>query len=155
MHAAPHNYRVAGKLYDRAHTWRVLIFSLSLSLSPPSGYEQSGPRWKITRRNGPRPRQRSAEKANDIPPGEKETDLRSRVAQRHECRDSAARSPILSPRRTSPPVPSAPFCRPHDSFVSRRRLPTAFLPSFSDCPFAYVVDCRITILIIDGWRPQI
>lgn len=32
MHAAPHNYRVAGKLYDRAHTWRVLIFSLFLSL---------------------------------------------------------------------------------------------------------------------------
>lgn len=39
MHVAPHNYCVAGKLYDRVHTWRVLIFSLPLprSLSPPSG----------------------------------------------------------------------------------------------------------------------
>lgn len=35
MHAVSHNYRVAGKLYDHAHTWRVLIFSLSLSL--PNG----------------------------------------------------------------------------------------------------------------------
>lgn len=33
MHAAPHNYRVAGKLYDRAYIWRVLIFFPSLSLS--------------------------------------------------------------------------------------------------------------------------
>lgn len=92
MHAAPHNYRVAGKLYDRAHTWRVLIFSLFLSLPNELGNRDG---------DGKRPEEmdppeaeigRESERYSARRKGER---LRSRVAQRRECRDSAARSPLV------------------------------------------------------------
>lgn len=49
MRAAPHNYRVAGKLYDPALGARVLIFSLPCARVRA---RRPGQEWKITRRNG-------------------------------------------------------------------------------------------------------
>lgn len=64
-----------------------------------------------------RPRQRSAEKANDILLGEKETDcgVALRSGANAEIAQRVLRSCDFIASRVSPPVPSAPFYRPRNS----------------------------------------
>ena len=139
MHAALHNYRVAGKLYDRTYLASINFLSLSLSLSPPN---------KFSNRYRDRKRLREMD-----PPGTEKADdilLRAKERQVAESRcgtnaEIAQRSLLVRFYR----FPSEPPDSVHAILSPVRlstSLPTIFLPSlliFSfGLPSAY---CRISV----------